>query len=358
VSDVTVPDEAVDEGVLRGALIALRLPLLCGFGRERRSFHLVGVIMQTLLIHNKSAGAGHLTPEELTTALEAGGLKVRHCAPQDPMLDRCLADPSEMVVLAGGDGTVARILAKLPFQKRVVAIVPLGTANNIAQSLGILDPAQPGSGNEIVTAWRHAARRQLDIGRVAGPWGETRFVEAVGLGPLAKTILQFKTDGVSAADSIRLGREAFRHALAHAEPLQSHVSLDGAEMSGPLLLMEAMNIQHAGSRLRLAPAADVGDGYFDVVTIAPEERQAVLDWIDAGAGAKPPLTATRARRIDIDWQGDPLRIDDFAPETLEHAGAVNIEFIAERLDVLVPSAHDRANPPPPSVETEKMEVRS
>ncbi|MBI2255247.1 MAG: diacylglycerol kinase [Proteobacteria bacterium] len=318
--------------------------------------------MQTLLVHNKSAGTGHISPDELTTALEAGGLKVHHCASHDPELDRCLAGPSDMVVLAGGDGTVARILAKLPFQKRAIAIVPLGTANNIAQSLGIVDPAQPGSGNEIVTAWRHAEHRQLDIGRVSGPWGETRFVEAVGLGPLAKTILQFKTDGVSPADSIRLGREAFRHALLHAEPLHSRIWLDGAQCPGPLLLMEAMNIQHAGSRLCLAPGADLGDGYFDVVTIAPDQRAAVLNWIDAGASEVPPLKATRARRIEIDWRDDPLRIDDFAPETPSHAGdragVVSVELLAERLDILVPSDRDRAAPSPPTnLDPEQSEIR-
>jgi diacylglycerol kinase family enzyme len=302
--------------------------------------------MQTLLVHNKSAGAGHLTPAELTTALEAGGLTVRHCAPQDADLDQCLAAPSEMVVLAGGDGTVARILAKLPFQKRAVAIVPLGTANNIAQSLGILDPAQPGSGNEIVTAWRHADRRGLDIGRVTGPWGDTRFVEAVGIGPLAKTILQFKTEGVSAADSIRLGREAFRHALAHAAPLRSTVTLDGVPVPAPLLLAEAMNIQHAGSRLRLAPAAETDDGYFDVATISPEQRDDMVAWIDGGCSGAPPLTITRARLIEIDWRGDPLRIDDFGPETPTHEGRVSVDFLAERLEILVPSQRDRANQAP------------
>jgi len=315
--------------------------------------------MQTLLVHNKSAGAGHLSPEELTTALEAGGLTVRHCSPQDDRLDRHLAEASDMVVLAGGDGTVARILAKLPFQKRVVAIVPLGTANNIAQSLGILDPAQPGSGNEIVTTWRHADRRALDIGRVTGPWGETRFVEAVGIGPLAKTILQFKTENVSAADSIRLGREAFRHALAHAEPLRSNVVLDGVALSAPLLLVEAMNIQHAGSRLHLAPAAETDDGHFDVVTIAPDHRDGMLAWIDRGCSGEPPLTMTRARVVDIDWRGDPLRIDDFAPDTRVHEGRVSVDFLAERLEILVPSEHDRANPAPVATsEATKIEATS
>ena len=297
--------------------------------------------MQTLLIHNESAGAGHLTPDELMTALEAGGLRVHHCAPQDPDLARHLAEPADLVVLAGGDGTIARILAKLPFQKRNIAIVPLGTANNIAQSLGILDAANPGSGNEIVTAWRHADICAFDIGRVTGPWGETRFVEAVGLGPLARVILQFKTDGVAAADSIRLGREAFGRALADAGSLKSTVSIDGALLHDDLLLMEAMNIRHAGSRLCLAPEADVADGLFDVVTIARDQRDAVLAWLAKGTDAAPPLTVRRARRVAIDWRGDPLRIDDFAPAMTRTEGQVEIDFVAERLDILVPSRRDR-----------------
>ncbi len=314
-------------------------------------------MQHTLLVHNKSAGAGQLGPAELMAALEAGGLKVRHCEPQHAHIDKMLSEPTDMVVLAGGDGTVARILAKLPFQKRVVAIVPLGTANNIAQSLGILDPAQSGSGNEIVTAWRHADRCALDIGCAKGPWGETRFVEALGIGPLAKTILQFKTEGVCAADSIRLGREAFRHALAHADTIRSQVTLDGTLLSGPILLMEAMNIQHGGSRVHLAPQADLGDGYFDVVTIAPEQREEVLKWIDSGCSGEPTVTVTRARKVEIDWRGDPLRIDDFGPETPVYEGLVTAAFLAERLEILVPSQHDRANTPPrPSKVKSKIEV--
>jgi len=305
--------------------------------------------MQTLLIHNDSAGAGQLTPNELKAALSAGGLAIRHCAPQDPALDAMLAEPSQLVVLAGGDGTIARILSKMPFQRRSVAIVPLGTANNIAQSLGILDATNPGSGNEIVTAWKHADIQRLDIGRIIGPWGENRFVEAVGIGPLARTILQFKSEGVAAADRIRLGREAFHHALSKAERLKSRVTVDGQALEQDLLLVEVMNIQHAGSRLRLAPAADIGDGQFDVVTIRPDQRDAVLAWIKAGLNDEPPpLTVTRAREVEIDWQGDPLRIDDYAPKTDVYEGPVSIGFVAERLDILVPSKRDQQAEKPAS----------
>jgi len=302
--------------------------------------------MQTLLIHNESAGNGQLAREELLAALQAGGLVIRHCRPQDPALDAVLSEPGDLVVLAGGDGTIARILAKLPPLKdpglnRHIAIVPLGTANNIAQSLGILTSANVGSGNEIVTAWKHADVQRLDVGEVTGPWGANRFVEAVGIGPLARTILQFKTEGVAASDSIRLGREAFHHALADADLLKSRIRLDNRPIAGDLLLAEVMNIQHAGSRLHLAPSADIGDGLFDVVTIAPDQRADMLDWVAEADGTPPPLTVTRAREISIDWLGDPLRIDDYGPATDRYEGPVTVRFVQQKLDILVPSIVDQ-----------------
>lgn len=328
--------------------------------------------MQTLLIHNESAGNSQLTSEELLAALQAGGLVIRHCKPLDPALDSVLREPSDLVVLAGGDGTIARILAKLPplenpDRKRHVAIVPLGTANNIAQSLGILNAANVGSGNEIVTAWKHADIQRLDVGEVTGPWGANRFVEAVGIGPLARTILQFKTEGVAAADSIRLGRAAFHHALKNADPLKSRLWLDNQPLVGDLLLAEVMNIQHAGSRVRLAPSADIGDGFFDVVTVAPDQRDEMLAWVAEGSDeTPPPLTVKRAREVAIDWQGDPLRIDDYAPvfngpafdrpkfdrpasgtsvsgsrASESRNGHVSIHFTQQQLDILVPSLVDQ-----------------
>lgn len=298
--------------------------------------------MQTLLIHNESAGSGQLASEELLAALQAGGLVIRHCQPKDPALDDVLKEPSDLVVLAGGDGTIARILAKLPDQKRHIAIVPLGTANNIAQSLGILNAANAGSGNEIVTAWKHADIQRFDIGEATGPWGRNRFVEAVGIGPLARVVLQFKSQDLPAADSIRLGREAFHHALKNAPLLKSRFRLDDAQIPGDLLLAEVMNIQHAGSRLRLAPMADIGDGFFDVVTIAADQRDDMLAWVQSGTDdTPPPLTVTRARAVTIDWQGDPLRIDDYAPKTEIHAGKVEISFAPQQLDILVPSLVDQ-----------------
>src|SRR4029079_17021998 len=61
-----------------------------------------------------------------------------------------------------------------------VAILPMGTANNIARSLGIT-----GEALDVVRRLRRAPEKKLDIGVVNGPWGYKLFVEAVGFGLVA-----------------------------------------------------------------------------------------------------------------------------------------------------------------------------
>jgi diacylglycerol kinase family enzyme len=110
---------------------------------------------------------------------------------------------------------------------------------------------------------------------------------------------------------------------------------------------EIMNIRHAGSRLHLAPDADIDDRLFDVVTVSMEQREGMLAWIKQGSDqTAPPLTVTRGREIVIDWRGDHLRIDDYGPDKSPHSGAVTIAFAPEQLEILVPSIVDREPPPP------------
>jgi diacylglycerol kinase family enzyme len=57
-----------------------------------------------------------------------------------------------------------------------VAVLPTGTANNIARSLGLLKrPFE-----ELVDGWREARRVRLDVGIASGPWGQRYFVEGLG----------------------------------------------------------------------------------------------------------------------------------------------------------------------------------
>jgi len=50
------------------------------------------------------------------------------------------------------------------------------------------------------------------------------------------------------------------------------IRLDGKEMSGDYVLLEAMNVRYVGPNLDLVPRADINDGLLDVVLVGSGER--------------------------------------------------------------------------------------
>jgi len=136
--------------------------------------------VRALLLHNPTSGDGSLTRERLLDALERSDIAPRYCSTDDDDYKAALVEAWDLVVIAGGDGTVAKVVRNLADRSIPVAILPAGTANNVALSLGL-----KGDPEDIAAHLRDAERRSLDIGSATGPWGERKFIEAVGLGAVA-----------------------------------------------------------------------------------------------------------------------------------------------------------------------------
>ncbi|PHK95338.1 hypothetical protein CR162_09225 [Pseudoroseomonas rhizosphaerae] len=157
----------------------------------------------------------------------------------------------ELVIVAGGDGTVGRIAARMSVRTRL-AILPFGTANNRARSLG------PWASHEaLADCWRQARHVRLDRGVVEGLGEKRRFLEAVGFGALARAADHADRSGT---EGVEAGRAAFRTILSHAEPQRFRARLDGAPWEGESLFAEVRNIPLFGPNLALAPQASPGDG--------------------------------------------------------------------------------------------------
>ncbi|MFC7611834.1 diacylglycerol/lipid kinase family protein [Teichococcus aestuarii] len=111
--------------------------------------------MQALLFHNPSAGQGDHSLRELTAALERAGLSLRVCPSKGEAAASALETAPDLVIVAGGDGTVGRIATRMPSRAHL-AILPFGTANNLARSLGLWD-----SHRAFAESWRQARRSGL-----------------------------------------------------------------------------------------------------------------------------------------------------------------------------------------------------
>src|SRR5262245_41792395 len=146
-----------------------------------------------------------------------------------------------------------------------LAVLPMGTANNIAKSLGIAD-RKP---TELIAGWSNADRADFDVGTAIGPWGERHFIEGVGMGLFTHAmpwIGRNKSINRQSADvRIAYALQLMREHLNGSVPLQLNATLDGEDISGAYLLFEAMNTRYVGPNLFLAPDVEHGAGLLHVV---------------------------------------------------------------------------------------------
>jgi diacylglycerol kinase (ATP) len=70
--------------------------------------------MRAILFHNPTAGGGKFTKKELMTALRLGGLTPYYCSTKGRRFKKTLHQPADLVVVAGGDGTVTKVIAQMP----------------------------------------------------------------------------------------------------------------------------------------------------------------------------------------------------------------------------------------------------
>ena len=161
-----------------------------------------------------------------------------------------------------------------------IAVLPLGTANNISRALGQANfPFE-----DLVAGWADAWRQPFDIGLARGPWGTFRFLEGVGAGLLADSMAEIKE---GRADYIRQAKDAdsrmaaalglFHRLLGRMAAMPFNLSLDGRDHSGEYLLLEVLNFGAAGPNLRLAPHAEPSDGLLDVVLVDEHHRRDLAD---------------------------------------------------------------------------------
>lgn len=288
--------------------------------------------MRAVLFHNATAGGGKFDKQELTTALRLGGLKPFYSPTRGRRFAAALRRPADLVVIAGGDGTVAKVISQMPDRRVPVAILPLGSANNIARSFGIA-----GAPYELAETLHPLYFDRLRIGVVRGPWGRRHFVEAIGFGPLARMMQSPALDRASGVDSLQGGRDALRKIMRKAKPLDIDVRIDGRRLKGPFLALEIMNIPYTGPGLPLAPAADPGDRLLDVVYVQREEdRPAMMAWIRKPQHRRPPMALQRGRTIEVAWRRGPMRIDDDPIEAPGRPARVVVALQPAAAKILVP----------------------
>lgn len=291
-----------------------------------------------LVLANRSAGTLRRTGGEspLETAARRAGLEpeivwtrgARHL--QRVLRERVIGHVPR-VAIAGGDGTLHYAVQLLARSGVTLGIVPQGTANNIATTLGV--PRDPDEAFRLIAS---GSKRTIDLGLANGRW----FTEAAGVGLFADLL-----HVTHASHGLQAAFRALRLTLATVlfrRPRHITLVLDGQPVLGEVLNVMVANTALVGYNVPIAPEAVLEDRQLDVITVAPLGLMEVIRYYRAMRRSEhialPKVSRRLAARVSILTRGAArAHVDDrcILRTPLE------IEAVPKALSVYAPPAPAR-----------------
>ncbi len=299
--------------------------------------------MRTVLILNPTSGASLLEanqsgPEEneaaILAALQQYAIvpEVWYTTPDDVgggLARRAATEGVDMVIAAGGDGTLHAVAAGLVGTNCTLAIIPLGTMNNVARSLEISESIE-----KACAIIAHGETRRIDVGKINGQI----FLEVAGIGleaalfPAAEEIKQ--SGLLSTMHGIVDGLKA----LFAFQPTRFRIVFDGKRSRLRLykaIQISVCNTPYYGARLRFAPRAVMDDGLLDALIYTNFSKFAYIRHaISISQGQRPLEPAVMRRKIRSIY----IDVADHAAEpVVVHADGVPIGHTPASV-IVVPGA--------------------
>lgn len=212
--------------------------------------------MKALLVLNERSRLGKREGAAVCRTLEGAGVE-------------CLREPGppvDAVIAAGGDGTVIGAIP-LALERGVpIGIVPLGTFNDLARTLGVPQSIQHAC--EVILRGR---TRAIDVGRVNG----RHFVNEASIGVTTR-IARRQTPQIKQRFGLLGVISTALQTLREVRPFFAEIGYDGkSERCRTVQITVANNGRFGGIIDR--PDASIDDGWLDLYSVEPR------NWFDAFA---------------------------------------------------------------------------
>jgi YegS/Rv2252/BmrU family lipid kinase len=271
------------------------------------------------------------TEDQLRTLMADAGLgtelRVSESAGEARALAReAVRDGYELVVAAGGDGTIALVAEELLGSDTALGILPLGSVMNVARSLGL--PRDLSAAAETLSTGQV---RQMDVGEAAG----RPFFEAGSVGMNAAMFREVQR--FDRGDWLSILRSLW--VAVRYRPARMTIELDDDAVRTRALMVVAANGPYLGLAMTVAPQARIDDGRFDVVIFQRFSKLRLLRHLAAIAfGRHRPAPDVEVRRSS--W----VRVTSVHPlparADSHDLGTTPVEFRvhARQLRVVVPAA--------------------
>ncbi len=190
---------------------------------------------------------------------------VRHPGALPRLTRAALESGARLVLVGGGDGSASGAANVLAGTEAVLGLLPMGTGNDFARSLGI--PPRLKAAAELLTRGQVMA---VDLGQLDDG---TFFLNSVSMGLSGRVSRHLKP-----ALKRRWGKLAYLFAAARTRgepprPFQVRLRLDGEERRFEAMQVLVGNGRFQGGGQLIAPDATVDDARLDVYALTAQRRE-------------------------------------------------------------------------------------
>ena len=182
---------------------------------------------------------------------------------------RSLIDKTELIVVYGGDGSIAEVARALHGCNTPMAIIPGGPANVMAKELGI-----PTDVFEAIRLIAYGHTRVVNIDMAIA--NQTPFLLRVNLGIMAAMIIEADAALKNSFGQLAYGITALQ-TLMQSVPEQFTLLIDGQQFTEQGVALTVTNAGSIGiSDYSLLPHINVTDGYLDVILMNNTDMLSLL----------------------------------------------------------------------------------
>ncbi len=164
------------------------------------------------------------------------------------------------VIIGGGDGTINSAVDTLVRYKLPLGILPLGTANDLARTLGIIEDI-----DSAVSVIRSGYLRFIDLGRV----NDKYFFNAAHIGLSVKVASELSPALKRKWGGVSYPLELF-HAFWANRSFRAHIDVNGKKISGRFIQLTVSNGKYFGGGNKIREDATIDDNLFDIILIKPQ----------------------------------------------------------------------------------------
>ncbi|HII72193.1 TPA: diacylglycerol kinase family lipid kinase [Candidatus Woesearchaeota archaeon] len=253
-----------------------------------------------LLIINPNAGQSRIIEEDIVRHFSKRGLKLDVCETRKPKdatrIARKAVGKYDVVMAAGGDGTVNEVINGLAGSETELGIIPAGTENVLSKELKIpqnhLDAAKKVIRNN---------GKLFDLGKAKNRY----FIMMAGVGLDAKASRNVE---IRPALKKMMGRLAYPlvglETYLKDKPSRLKIWLDDQRLPRCGYYAVIGNIKQYGGNIKITPKANPKDGYLDITIFKSKDVFSMLKYF---IGAKwkdkivelPSIEYFRVKKIKI-----------------------------------------------------------